>query len=140
MASTLALCKYVGHCCYMTSLTKRVQSLSDKFLVASAQLCCLCPREELVARTAGGKLARTHAHSDGASEEEEDWYDASEDVEEEAPTTIGSWWEQDNVDAADVESHLLKDIHQKGMLLNTAIAIKHAALIMSVATCACSPS
>lgn len=80
-----------------------------------------------MACTAGGKLARTHAHGDNVSEEEEEWYDASEDVEEEPPTTTGGtpvvghqWWEQDNVDAADVESHLLKDIHQKGMLLNTA--------------------
>ena len=75
------------------------------------------PQRNLVARTAGGKLARTHAHSDDASEEEEEWYDASEDVEEEPPMTTGSWWEQDNVDAADVESHLLKDIQQKGMFL-----------------------
>ena len=63
----------------------------------------------------GGKLARTHAQNDDASEEEEDWYDASEDVEEEPPQATSSWWEQDNVNAADVESNLLKDIHQKGM-------------------------
>lgn len=90
---------------------------------------------------AGGKLARTHAHGDDASEEEEEWYDASEDVESsEPPMTTGSWWEQDNVDAADVESHLLKDIHQKGMLLNTAIATKYGALITGVASGACLPS
>ena len=68
---------------------------------------------------AGGKLARVHAQSGNASEEEEEesWYDASEDVEEEPLQAAGSWWEQDNVDAADVEAHLLKDIHQKGMPL-----------------------
>ena len=79
----------------------------------------------MVAPTAGGKLARNHAHDDDVSEEEEEWYDASEDVEEEPPMTAGSWWEQDNVDAADVESHLLKDIHQKGMLLYTGLSYIH---------------
>lgn len=65
----------------------------------------------------GGKLARTHAHNEDTSEEEEEWYDANEDVAEEPLQAAGSWWEQDNVNAADVESHLLKDIHQKGMSL-----------------------
>ena len=91
-----------------------------------------------MASTAGGKLARNHGHAGNASEEEEEeWYDASEDVEEEPPLTTGSWWEQDNVDALDVESHLLKDIHQKGMLLNIRKSYihcyQHRALVMGIA-------
>ena len=85
-----------------------------------------------MACTAGGKLARNHGHVDDASEEEEEWYDASEDVEEEPPLATGSWWEQDDVDAADVESHLLKDIHQKGMLLNTGQSYMHCCQIQGI--------
>ncbi len=58
----------------------------------------------------GGRLAKVQANG-SSSEEEEEWYDASEEVE---AVPAGSWWEQDNVDAADVEAHLLKDIHKKG--------------------------
>ena len=74
-----------------------------------------------LASIAGGKLARVHPQSDDASEEEEEWYDASEEVDEEPLQTAGSWWEQDNVDAGDVEAHLLKDIHQKGAPLCSSL-------------------
>ena len=63
----------------------------------------------------GGRLAKVQAEG-SASDEEEEWYDATEEVEAVPLQAGGSWWEQDNVDAADVEAHLLKDIHQKGML------------------------
>lgn len=63
----------------------------------------------------GGRLAKVQAEG-SASDEEEEWYDATEEVEAVPLQAGGSWWEQDNVDAANVEAHLLKDIHQKGML------------------------
>ena len=62
------------------------------------------------------------ADSHGSDEEEEEWFDASEEVEEEAAPSGGSWWEQGNVDAADVEAHLLKDIHGNGnVMLNPSL-------------------
>ncbi|KAA6429139.1 MAG: hypothetical protein FRX49_00535 [Trebouxia sp. A1-2] len=64
--------------------------------------------------SAGGRLAKVQAEG-SASEEEEEWYDAAEEVEAVPLQAGASWWEQDNVDATDVEAHLLKDIHQKGM-------------------------
>ena len=65
----------------------------------------------------GGRLAKVQADGDASDEEEEEWFDASEDVSEEdsASASAGSWWEQANVDAADVEAHLLEDIHGNGI-------------------------
>ena len=73
----------------------------------------------------GGRLAKVQAEG-SASDEEEEWYDATEEVEAVPLQAGGSWWEQDNVDAADVEAHLLKDIHQKGMLCH----VLHACCVM----------
>lgn len=95
----------------------------------------------LVART-GGRLAKVKADSNGSDEEEEEWFDASEEVKEEAAPSGGSWWEQGNVDAADVEAHLLKDIHGNGVgtscktefimgLLAELVAKGHRTLIFS---------
>ena len=53
------------------------------------------------------------------SDEEEEWFDATEELEASSQPAGGSWWEQDNVDAADVEAHLLRDIHEKGMQCHT---------------------
>ena len=80
---------------------------SDAFVCQSPIFCI-----------AGRRLAKVQADGD-ASDEEEEWYDASEEVDTVPMPADGSWWEQDNVDAADVEAHLLKDIHQKGMNFNT---------------------
>ena len=86
--------------------------LSDQHLVDAKTGCMI---EEEQPGMTGGRLAKVQAEG-SASDEEEEWYDASEEVEAVPPQAGGSWWEQDNVDAADVEAHLLKDIHQKGML------------------------
>ena len=59
---------------------------SDQHLVCTAG----CTVEEEQPGVTGGRLAKVQAG--------------------------GSWWEHDNLDAADDEVHLLKDIHQKGML------------------------
>ncbi len=75
----------------------------------------MCTTEEEQPGMTGGRLAKVQAEG-SASDEEEEWYDATEEVEAVPLQAGGSWWEQDNVDAADVEAHLLKDIHQKGML------------------------
>ncbi|KAL0050235.1 hypothetical protein WJX82_006933 [Trebouxia sp. C0006] len=91
--------------------------------------------------SAGGRLAKVQAEG-SASDEEEEWYDATEEVEAVPLQAGGSWWEQDNVDAADVEAHLLKDIHQKGVdtscktafvmsLLAELVAKGHRTLIFS---------
>jgi hypothetical protein len=84
--------------------------LSDQHLVETG-----CTIEEEQPGVPGGRLAKVQAEG-SASDEEEEWYDATEEVEAVPLPAGGSWWEQDNVDAADVEAHLLKDIHQKGML------------------------
>lgn len=75
----------------------------------------MCTNEEEQPGMTGGRLAKVQAEG-SASDEEEEWYDATEEVEAVPLQAGGSWWEQDNVDAANVEAHLLKDIHQKGML------------------------
>lgn len=64
---------------------------------------------------AGGRLAQAHAGGN-ASEEEEEWFDASEDIDD-SDASAGSWWEQSHIDPADVEAHLLKDIHGNGAAL-----------------------
>lgn len=86
--------------------------LSDQHWVAAKTGCVV--EQELPGMT-GGRLAKVQAEG-SASEEEEEWYDAAEEVEAVPLQAGASWWEQDNVDATDVEAHLLKDIHQKGML------------------------
>ncbi len=94
--------------------------LSDQHLVETG-----CTIEEEQPGVPGGRLAKVQAEG-SASDEEEEWYDAPEEVEAVPLQAGSSWWEQDNVDAADVEAHLLKDIHQKGMLRHTV----HACCVM----------
>ena len=61
----------------------------------------------------GGKLAKDKA-AGSSSEEETEWHDAQEELSSEAmPAADQTWWEQAGPD--DVEQHLLKDIHEKGM-------------------------
>lgn len=66
----------------------------------------------------GGRVAKVKTDSNN-SDEEEEWFDATEELEASSHPVAGSWWEQDNVDAADVEAHLLRDIHEKGMQCHT---------------------
>ncbi len=99
---------------------RHVYVLSDQHLVETG-----CTIEEEQPGVPGGRLAKVQAEG-SASDEEEEWYDASEEVEAVPLQAGGSWWEQDNVDAADVEAHLLKDIHQKGTLRHAV----HACCVM----------